>query len=89
VASARIAELIAEMPPKEHKLVSREQARLERIGDDLEDEIIALARVNIFRGPAGSLDLTSGSVIVTPSRLIVVEQRDVVPRSSATRRSNG
>jgi hypothetical protein len=75
MAGSRVAALLADMPQKERNLVSRTVDRLEKLESDIEDEILTIARVHMFGGSPGSLSVSSGSLVVTPLRLIVLEQQ--------------
>ncbi|GEM_PF-3391661 len=74
MTGTRAAEFLREMPPKEHRLVHGED-RLTRLEANMRDQIVAIARVVMFAGSAGSLSATGGTLIATSQRLICLARK--------------
>ena len=69
---ATVADILEQMPEKERRLL--EEDRVLTLDSDGNDEVLSVARVGMFTGSAGSLSLTSGTIVATPTRLIVFVQ---------------
>jgi hypothetical protein len=76
------------MPQKEHKLVGPDQARLEKIESTIEDDVLAIARVHMFSGVSGSLNINSGRSSLPTFALSLLNNRAVARRSYPTPRLN-